>query len=58
MHPRELSALNADAVAVLVPSLAYETFGLIGLEAFAQRTPVIAHDRGAVREVVEESGEV
>jgi glycosyltransferase involved in cell wall biosynthesis len=56
VHPRELLALNADAVAVLVPSLAYETFGLIGLEAFAQRTPVIANDHGAVREVVEESG--
>ncbi len=56
VHPRDLRALNADAVAVLVPSLAYETFGLIGLEAFAQRTPVIAHGHGAVRELVEESG--
>jgi glycosyltransferase involved in cell wall biosynthesis len=56
VHPRELLALNADAQAVLVPSLSYETFGLIALEAFAQRTPVIVHDHGAVGEVVEESG--
>ncbi len=55
MHPTELRSLYAGAVAVLIPSLAYETFGLIALEAFARRTPVIAHDLGAVPEVVNES---
>ena len=56
VHPTELRSLYAGAAAVLVPSLAYETFGLIALEALAQRTPVIGRDRGAVREIVEESG--
>jgi glycosyltransferase involved in cell wall biosynthesis len=56
VHPNELRRLYAGAVAVLIPSLAYETFGLIALEAFARRTPVIAHDLGAVPEVVDESG--
>ena len=41
---------------MLVPSLVYETFGLIALEAFAQRTPVIVRDLGAPPEVVADSG--
>jgi glycosyltransferase involved in cell wall biosynthesis len=51
-----LRDLYAGAVAVLVPSLVYETFGLIALEAFAERTPVIVRDLGAPPEVVAESG--
>ena len=56
VHPDELRALYASAIAVLVPSLVYETFGLIALEAFGRRTPVIARALGAVPELVEESG--
>jgi glycosyltransferase involved in cell wall biosynthesis len=56
VHPDELRRLYRDAVAVLIPSLAYETFGMIALEAFRQRTPVIARDLGAVGELVRESG--
>ncbi len=56
VHPSALRALYAGAVAVLVPSLVYETFGFIVLEALSQRTPAIAHDFGAVRELVEDSG--
>ena len=44
------------ATAVLVPSLVYETFGFITLEALAQRTPVIATELGAVGELARESG--
>lgn len=51
-----LGFLYRRAVAVLVPSLAYETFGMVVLEAFAEGTPVIAHDRGATAEIVRESG--
>jgi glycosyltransferase involved in cell wall biosynthesis len=43
-------------VAVVVPSLVYETFGLIALEGFAQRTPVIVRELGAPPEIVAESG--
>jgi glycosyltransferase involved in cell wall biosynthesis len=56
VHPDELRRLYAGAVAVLVPSLVYETFGLISLEAFGARTPVIARNLGAVGELVRESG--
>jgi glycosyltransferase involved in cell wall biosynthesis len=56
LHPTELQALYARALALLVPSLCYEVFGIVALEAFAQRTPVIMRDRGGLSEVVEESG--
>jgi glycosyltransferase involved in cell wall biosynthesis len=39
-----------------VPSVTYETFGIISIEAFARKTPVIVRDLGALPEVVEDSG--
>jgi glycosyltransferase involved in cell wall biosynthesis len=56
VHPRPLRALYAGAIATLVPSLVYETFGFITLESLAQGTPVIARNFGAVGELVAESG--
>lgn len=56
VHPNLLRALYAGAIATLVPSLVYETFGFITLESLAQGTPVIARDIGAVCELVRESG--
>jgi glycosyltransferase involved in cell wall biosynthesis len=56
VHPEPLRALYAGAIATLVPSLVYETFGFITLESLAQATPVIARDLGAVAELVRESG--
>ena len=44
------------AVALLVPSITYETFGIIIIEAFARKTPVIVNDLGALPEVVRDSG--
>ena len=38
------------------PSLWYEIFGIVILEAFAQSTPVIVRNRGGMPKVVEESG--
>jgi Glycosyltransferase len=49
-------ALYSGAIALLVPSLCYETFGLIVAEAFTMKTPVIVKDIGALREIVTESG--
>ena len=43
------------AIAVLVPSICYEVFGIIILEAYIQRTPVIVRALGGLAEVVEES---
>ncbi len=56
VHPEPLRALYAGALATLVPSLVYETFGLIALESLAQGTPVIARELGAVGELVDDSG--
>jgi glycosyltransferase involved in cell wall biosynthesis len=53
---RELGALYHHALACLVPSITYETFGVISVEAFARKTPVIVRDLGALPEVVEDSG--
>lgn len=53
---RELGALYFHALACLVPSLTIETFGMIVIEAFARKTPVIVHDIGALPEVVSDSG--
>jgi len=56
VEPPELPALYANAIALIVPSVGFEVFGIVILEAFAQRTPVIVNDLGALPEVVEESG--
>jgi len=52
---RELGALYYHALACIVPSITYETFGIIIIEAFARKTPVIVRDLGALPEVVHES---
>jgi glycosyltransferase involved in cell wall biosynthesis len=53
---RELGALYFHALACLVPSITYETFGIIIIESFARKTPVIARDLGALPEVIQDSG--
>jgi glycosyltransferase involved in cell wall biosynthesis len=53
---RQLGALYHHAVASIIPSITYETFGMIIIESFARKTPVIVHDLGALPEVVEDSG--
>jgi glycosyltransferase involved in cell wall biosynthesis len=53
---RELRTLYRGARAVIVPSLTFEIFPLVILEAFRERTPVIARDLGGMPEVVKESG--
>ena len=52
----EVAALFRGAVAVAVPSLVFETFGYVVLEAFAEKTPVVVRDLGALPELVAESG--
>ncbi|MBV7327919.1 glycosyltransferase family 4 protein [Chloroflexi bacterium TSY] len=55
LSQRELGALYFHALACIVPSITYETFGMIIIEAFARKTPVIVHDLGALPEVVHDS---
>ena len=52
----DVARLFRGAVAVVLPSLSYETFGYVALESFAVETPVIARRLGALEEIVEESG--
>jgi glycosyltransferase involved in cell wall biosynthesis len=52
----KLRMLYEQAVATIVPSLWYEIFGIVILEAFGQGTPVIVRNRGGMPKIVEESG--
>jgi len=52
----ELRRYYEHALALIVPSVCYETFGIILIEAFRQRTPVIARRLGPFPEIVESSG--
>jgi glycosyltransferase involved in cell wall biosynthesis len=51
-----LQALYRGAVATVVPSLCYETFGLIVAESFSTRTPVIVHAQSSLEEIVNTFG--
>lgn len=51
----QLRSLYAEALAVVVPSVCYETFGIILLEAFREGTPVLARRLGPFPEIVEHS---
>lgn len=52
----ELRSLYRRAIAVIVPSLCYEIFPLVMLEAFREKTPVLARKLGGMAEVIEDSG--
>jgi glycosyltransferase involved in cell wall biosynthesis len=52
----ELQPLYRRAVAVITPSLCYETFGQVIVEAFSQRTPALVRNLGALAEIIQESG--
>ncbi|NOT46370.1 MAG: glycosyltransferase family 4 protein [Acidobacteria bacterium] len=50
-----LADFYPSALAVIVPSICFETFGIILIEAFSYKTPVIANDLGALPEIVNDS---
>jgi glycosyltransferase involved in cell wall biosynthesis len=52
----QLGPYYEHAVAAIVPSLGYETFGIVLIEAFRHGTPVIARRIGPFPEIVEQSG--
>lgn len=56
LDQKTLRQIYQSAIAVIVPSICYETFGIIIIEAFSRKTPVIVNDLGALPEVVEDSG--
>ena len=52
----DLFRLYKGARALIVPSMFHETFGYVVLEAFSAGTPAIVHDRGALPELIQQSG--
>lgn len=56
LGPDDLRARYAEAVALVVPSVCFETFGIVLIEAFREGTPVIARDLGPLPEIVDASG--
>lgn len=55
MDPGELSRYYRGAIALIVPSICFETFGIILIESFRKGTPVIARRLGPFVEIVERS---
>lgn len=56
LSEQALRQIYGNAVAVIAPSLCYETFGQVVVEAFSQHTPALVRNLGAMPELIEESG--
>jgi len=56
LAPEALADYYHHALACLVPSVCYETFGIVLIEAFRQGTPVIARRLGPFPEMIGRSG--
>jgi glycosyltransferase involved in cell wall biosynthesis len=54
--PQQLLSLYRQAVAIIVPSICFEVFPLVILEAFRQKTPAIVRNLGGMPEIIGESG--
>ena len=55
VEPERLAGLYRDAIALIAPSLCYEVFPMVALEAFRESTPIIARNLGPYPQIVEES---
>jgi len=52
--PSQISLLLRHAQFIIVPSLCYETFGMVMIEAFSQSLPVLCSNIGSMQEIVED----
>lgn len=52
--PSAVQRLMGEAQALVFPSICYETFGMVAIEAFAAATPVIASRLGGLAEIVQD----
>jgi glycosyltransferase involved in cell wall biosynthesis len=55
MSPDALRSHYQHAIAVIVPSVCFETFGMVLIEAFQNHVPVIARRLGPFPEIIESS---
>ena len=55
LQQSQLRRFYRHAIAVIVPSIGYEVFGMVILESYRERTPVIVHRLGALQELVKKS---
>lgn len=55
LNQNELKPLYQGAHAVVLPSLCFEVFPLVALEAFREGTPIIAHELGPFPEIIRSS---
>lgn len=53
---RQLQSLYRSAIATIVPSLCYETFGVIVAESYSASTPVIVRAQSSLEELVRTHG--
>jgi glycosyltransferase involved in cell wall biosynthesis len=56
LSEQKLQALYRKAVALIVPSICFDVFPNVILEAFRQKTPAIVRRMGGMPEFIEESG--
>ena len=56
LESQELRSLYVRALALIAPSLCYEVFPMVVLEAFREGTPLVARNRGPYPEIIEKSG--
>jgi glycosyltransferase involved in cell wall biosynthesis len=56
LSQQRLQSLYRNALAVIVPSICYDVFPNVILEAYRERTPAIVRDLGGMPEFVRESG--
>ncbi len=54
--PEDLNAYYRGALGLIVPSVCYETFGIILIESFRLGTPVIARRLGPFPEIIDTAG--
>ena len=52
----ELDRLYRGALAVVVPTLGHEAFGLVAVEAFARGVPAVVHRFGALADLADDTG--
>ncbi|HEX9659243.1 MAG TPA: glycosyltransferase, partial [Rhodothermales bacterium] len=56
VHHAALQKLYRGAIATVIPSLCYETFGIVAVESFSASTPVVAYAQSSLEEIVRTHG--